>query len=54
MANKIYKNGSLSFVIDAYNQSVYDSRIIFSTQDVGTARLVFNCVKTECRYLYLQ
>ncbi|WP_324657325.1 BppU family phage baseplate upper protein [Bacillus altitudinis] len=45
MANKIYKNGSLSFVIDAYNQSVYDSRIIFSTQDVGTARLVFKLRK---------
>ena len=45
MANKIYKNGSLSFVIDAYDQSVYDSKIIFSTQDVGTARLVFKLRK---------
>ncbi|GLF89994.1 hypothetical protein Saga11_12530 [Bacillus safensis] len=45
MANKIYKNGSLSFVIDAYNQSVYDSKIIFSTQDVGTARLIFKLRK---------
>ncbi|WP_342473409.1 BppU family phage baseplate upper protein [Bacillus sp. FSL W8-1141] len=45
MTNKIYKNGSLSFVIDAYNQSVYDSKIIFSTQDVGTARLIFKLRK---------
>lgn len=45
MTNKIYKNGSLPFVIDAYNQSVYDSKIIFSTQDVGTARLVFKLRK---------
>ncbi|MER3112211.1 BppU family phage baseplate upper protein [Bacillus altitudinis] len=45
MTNKIYKNGSLSFVIDAYDQSVYDSKIIFSTQDVGTARLVFKLRK---------
>lgn len=45
MTNKIYKNGSLPFVIDAYDQSVYDSKIIFSTQDVGTARLVFKLRK---------
>lgn len=45
MTNKIYKNGSLSFVIDAYDQSVYDSKIIFSTQDVGTARLIFKLRK---------
>ncbi|WP_178930375.1 BppU family phage baseplate upper protein [Bacillus altitudinis] len=45
MTNKIYKNGSLSFVIDAYNQSIYDSKIIFSTQDVGTARLIFKLRK---------
>lgn len=45
MTNKIYKNGSLPFAIDAYDQSVYDSKIIFSTQDVGTARLVFKLRK---------
>ncbi|MEY8695005.1 BppU family phage baseplate upper protein [Bacillus safensis] len=45
MTNKIYKNGSLPFAIDAYDQSVYDSKIIFSTQDVGTARLIFKLRK---------
>lgn len=45
MTNKIYKNGSLPFVIDAYDQSVYDSKIVFSTQDIGTAKLVFRLRK---------
>lgn len=45
MTNQIFKNGVLPFVVDAYDQSVYDSKIVFSTQDIGTAKLVFQVRK---------
>ncbi len=45
MTNQLFKNGVLPFVVDAYDQSVYDSKIVFSTQDVGTARLIFKLRK---------
>ncbi|AVM24886.1 phage baseplate upper protein [Bacillus pumilus] len=43
--NKIFKNGGLKFDIDAYTQSVYQSQIVFSTQDIGTAKLLFTLRK---------
>ncbi|MGM0963170.1 MAG: BppU family phage baseplate upper protein [Bacillota bacterium] len=45
MTNQLFKNGVLPFVVDAYDQSVYDSKIVFSTQDIGTAKLVFQLRK---------
>lgn len=45
MSNQIFKNGVLPFIVDAYDQSVYDSKIVFSTQDIGTARLIFKMRK---------
>ncbi|MEH6900841.1 BppU family phage baseplate upper protein [Bacillus safensis] len=45
MTNQLFKNGVLPFVVDAYDQSVYDSKIVFSTQDIGTAKLVFQMRK---------
>ncbi|MGD6977536.1 BppU family phage baseplate upper protein [Bacillus altitudinis] len=45
MTNQLFKNGVLSFVVDAYDQSVYDSKIVFSTQDIGTAKLIFKLRK---------
>lgn len=45
MTNQLFKNGVLPFVVDAYDQSVYDSKIVFSTQDIGTAKLVFHLRK---------
>ncbi|WP_349924901.1 BppU family phage baseplate upper protein [Bacillus altitudinis] len=45
MSNQIFKNGVLPFIVNAYDQSVYDSKIVFSTQDVGTARLIFKLRK---------
>lgn len=45
--NKIFKNGGLKFDIDAYTQSVYQSQIVFSTQDIGTAKLLFTLRKDD-------
>lgn len=45
MTNQLFKNGVLPFVVDAYDQSVYDSKIVFSTQDIGTAKLIFKLRK---------
>ncbi|MGX9290668.1 BppU family phage baseplate upper protein [Bacillus sp. A015] len=45
MTNQLFKTGVLPFVVDAYDQSVYDSKIVFSTQDIGTAKLVFQMCK---------
>ncbi|MCK1973345.1 BppU family phage baseplate upper protein [Bacillus safensis] len=45
MTNQLFKNGVLPFVVDAYDQSVYDSKIVFSTQDIGTAKLIFHLRK---------
>lgn len=45
MTNQLFKNGVLPFVVDAYDQSVYDSKIVFSTQDIGTAKLLFTLRK---------
>ncbi|PYH27408.1 hypothetical protein US8_00030 [Bacillus altitudinis] len=45
MTNQLFKNGVLPFVVDAYDQSVYDSKIVFSTQDIGTAKLIFQLRK---------
>lgn len=45
MTNQLFKNGVLPFVVDAYDQSLYDSKIVFSTQDIGTAKLVFKLRK---------
>ncbi|WP_342502852.1 BppU family phage baseplate upper protein [Bacillus sp. FSL K6-1000] len=45
MSNQIFKNGVLPFIVNAYDQSVYDSKIVFSTQDIGTARLIFKMRK---------
>ncbi|PRS34060.1 hypothetical protein C6X96_06860 [Bacillus pumilus] len=45
MTNQLFKTGVLPFVVDAYDQSVYDSKIVFSTQDIGTAKLVFQMRK---------
>ncbi|WP_415316009.1 BppU family phage baseplate upper protein [Bacillus safensis] len=45
MTNQLFKNGVLPFVVDAYDQSVYESKIVFSTQDIGTAKLIFKLRK---------
>ncbi|WP_426579202.1 BppU family phage baseplate upper protein [Bacillus altitudinis] len=45
MSNQIFKNGVMRFLVDAYDQSVYDSKIVFSTQDIGTAKLIFQLRK---------
>ncbi|MGE7658281.1 BppU family phage baseplate upper protein [Bacillus altitudinis] len=45
MTNQLFKNGVLPFVVDAYDQSVYDSKIVFSTQDIGTGKLIFKMRK---------
>ncbi|WLP59166.1 BppU family phage baseplate upper protein [Bacillus pumilus] len=45
MTNQLFKNSVLPFVVDAYDQSVYDSKIVFSTQDIGTAKLIFKLRK---------
>lgn len=45
MTNQLFKNGVLPFVVDAYDQSVYDSKIVFSTQDIGTGKLIFKLRK---------